>query len=332
MRRTRFLRWSLGILGGLVALLLCVAVALTLWLRPAPMGSGALAYNDAVLLPAGPAASPDRERWSLEMAAAEGSGLPPLRALIERPCRDENGPVPALVLLGGLRTGAEALDRVDFPGQAVIAALDFPYDRAAWKTASGLERAKLGSATLPATVEQTAALLHWLRSAPGVNPERVVYVGVSLGAILGPAVLARLQDAGGGVAAGALAYGGADLTLLLDALFSKWVGPGPLRRGAARWAAFIFERYAPERHLPRFAGPLLLIEADDDDILPHGSLAALRAAAPSNSEIRVQDGVHIGGSERQIVQDTVENIRDWLRGLGLLQADEIASAPACPAG
>jgi len=327
----RFLRWALGILGGLVLLLLGAAVAVTFWLRPAAMGTGALAYSDATVQPAGAAASPERARWSLEMRAAEGSGLPPLRALIERPCRDI-GPVPALVLLGGLRTGAKALDRVDFPGQAVIAALDFPYDRAEWKAAGALERAKLASGMMAVTAEQAAALLAWLKTAPGVDRERVVFVGVSLGAILGPAVLARLQDAGGGVAAGALAYGGADLALLLDALFAKWIGPGALRRGAARWAAFIFERYAPERHLPRFAGPLLLIEADAEDLLPRGSLAALRAAAPANTEVRVQDGVHIGASEREIVQQTIGSIRDWLSGLGLLRPEEVAPAPACPAG
>lgn len=62
----------------------------------------------------------------------------------------------------------------------------------------------------------------------------MLFVGVSLGAILGPAVLARLQDAGGRVAAGALAYGGAELPLMLDSLLARWVEPAPLRRAAAR--------------------------------------------------------------------------------------------------
>jgi len=139
------------------------------------------------------------------------------------------------------------------------------------------------------------------------------------------------RGAGGGVAAGALAYGGADLPLMLDKLLARSAAPATLRRAAAHWAAWMLEAYAPERHLPRFAGALLLVEADGEDLLPASSLAAMRAAASANTEVRVQEGKHITGSAREIVRQTVRTIRDWLSGLGLLRPDELAAAPACPA-
>lgn len=90
---------------------------------------------------------------------------------------------PLVVLLGGHRTGRDAVDLLGAPGPFVVAALDYPYD--------GPERPRgwrQTLATIPAarralldTPPAVLLALDWLLAQPWVDPARVELVGVSLG-------------------------------------------------------------------------------------------------------------------------------------------------------
>ena len=92
-------------------------------------------------------------------------------------------PRPLVVLLGGHRTGRDAVDLFGAPGPFVVAALDYPYD--------GPERPRgwrQTLATIPAarralldTPPAVLLALDWLLTQPWVGPARVELVGVSLG-------------------------------------------------------------------------------------------------------------------------------------------------------
>lgn len=90
---------------------------------------------------------------------------------------------PLVVLLGGHRTGRDAVDLLGAPGSLVVAALNYVYDgperprgwRQILATIPPARRALLD--TPPAV----SLALDWLLAQPWVDPARVELVGVSLG-------------------------------------------------------------------------------------------------------------------------------------------------------
>jgi fermentation-respiration switch protein FrsA (DUF1100 family) len=88
----------------------------------------------------------------------------------------------------------------------------------------------------------------------------------------------------------ALHHGGADLAMLLE--HNLAVENAPLRWVLARIGACYFRALEPARHVPRIAPtPLLLINAERDELVPRASAERLFAAArPPVRQIRIPHG------------------------------------------
>ncbi len=123
---------------------------------------------------------PDLVTRSARVYGASGLAVN-LRVL--RPERPDADNLPVIVLLGGHRTGRDAIDLIGHPGALTIVALDYPYDgpdrlRGVRQIASSLRPIRRALLDTPAAV---SLALDWVLAEPWANPDRIELVGVSLG-------------------------------------------------------------------------------------------------------------------------------------------------------
>lgn len=102
---------------------------------------------------------------------------------VRRPAAETGRRLPVLLVLGGHRTGRDAVELAGAPDGLVYAAIDYPYEgshrlRGGWqilRAIPGIQRAFLD--TPPAL----SLALDWLLAQPWADPARAELVGVSLG-------------------------------------------------------------------------------------------------------------------------------------------------------
>lgn len=219
-------------------------------------------------------------------------------------------PLPMVVLLGGHRTGRNAVDIVGDPRGIVIAALDYPYHgperirglAQSLRTVPAIQRGLLD--TPPAV----SLALDWLLTQPWVDHERVELMGVSLGVPFA-AVAGALDDRFRRVW---LIHGGADNRAWLANRLEPKISNRLLRESSATLlhllaygSSFETERWAP-LIAPR---PVVIIGARDDEQMPPANVAKLFAATGEPKELLWTEGQHIRPSRPEIVQQLLDIVR-----------------------
>jgi dienelactone hydrolase len=201
---------------------------------------------------------------------------------------------PLVVLLGGHRTGRDAVDLLGAPGSFVVAALDYPYD--------GPERPRGLSqslATVPAarralleTPPAVRLALDWLLAQTWVDPARVDLVGVSLGVPFA-AVAGALDPRFGRVW---LIHGGAGNREWIEHNLKTKIESERWRRltGGLVYLLAHGPTLEPEVWVPQIAPrPLIVIGAREDRRLPPQLVERLHAAASAPKELIWTEGGHV---------------------------------------
>jgi pimeloyl-ACP methyl ester carboxylesterase len=212
--------------------------------------------------------------------------------------------LPVLIVLGGHRTGSDAVELFGHVGNRAVVALDYPYD--------GPEKVKgivAISRTIPLarrafldTPPAVSLVMDWLTEQPWVDTEQVILVGASLGVPFAAASAARDKRITGAL----LVHGAADNRLWIEAQIARrsdhrllhkpvstifhWLAYGPTFDTAKNVAAIA----------PR---PVLIIGARDDERTPAGQTEALFAAAREPKTLRWTEGRHIEPGRSEIVAD-----------------------------
>jgi len=251
-------------------------------------------------------------------------GAAPLRLRVHRP--EQAAALPALVYLHG---GGWAYFSVDTHDRLLR-----EYAARAGRVVIGVDYARAPEARFPVALEQTVAVLRWLREHPaetGVDLSRIVVGGDSAGANLALAAAAVLRDAGEPAALQGLllnygVYGDDDDS----ESFQRYGGPNyTLGRDEMRgfWRQYL--RDAADRHDPRaqplrgaLGGlpPCLLVVAEND-VLRDSSLqlaARLRDAGGAVTLRRYVGATHSfleAVSFAAISQRALAESCAWLRAL-----------------
>lgn len=204
------------------------------------------------------------------------------------------GARPVLVLLGGHRTGRDAVKLLGAPGGVAVVALNYPYAgperprgwRQVWR-AFRLAR--------PALADTPPALLlaaEWTVQQAWADSGRMELVGVSLGVPFA-AVAGALEPRFARVW---LIQGGATLEDWLDHNLERRIASPGWRRLATRaiHALARGSRYEPERWVERVAPrPVVVIGARQDRRLPVPLVERLHAAAGAPRELIWVEGDHV---------------------------------------
>ncbi len=196
---------------------------------------------------------------------------------------------PAVLLLGGHRTGRRATQLIPGTHKAVVATMSYP------TRIERIERPGDILAARRAILDTPAALMlcaDYLCARPDVDPARIELVGVSLGAPF--ACVAGALDAR--FARVWSIHGGGSPPRLLAGALRRRLSPPLLCWLAGRLIAPLAHGIplAPEKWVGRIAPrPFVMVNASDDDSIPRACVDVLHAAAGEPKELLWVTGGHI---------------------------------------
>lgn len=215
-------------------------------------------------------------------------------------------PLPVAVLLGGHRTGRDAVHLVpQIPG-VIILALSYPFREQAKGYVSKLK--KLQQAVLNTTPSMLLAL-DYLFKQPYVDKNRVELVGVSLGAffITPPAVLDKRVKRvwlihGAGNPGDILTHQAKDRFHFQPV---RWIVGHSL-------ATLIYSQHlAPEQWTSRMSPrPVMVINARNDKAFPSSSVDSLHQSLQQPYEIMWTEGMHITPGRQDVIKQLTELVFD----------------------
>lgn len=227
-------------------------------------------------------------------------------------------PHPALLILGGVRTGKRTVDYLGDTGDWMVLALDYPYHG----PRSGLSRREF-LAALPAmrramldTVPAGMLAVDYLWRRGDVARDRVLLAGGSFGALFAPALGAAEPR----ISAVAIFFGAGDLEALIDAnLDLAW----PLKPLVTWCGSVLVSPMEPLKYIGRISPrPVFLLNGTDDPAMPERCSRALQEAAQEPKAVRWLPVGHVNVRSPEFHRQVVDEFVSWLVDLGWLEAGE----------
>ncbi len=222
---------------------------------------------------------------------------------------------PALIVLGGLRTGRNTIDFLTGYEGIVILSLDYPYegkreDLSALEFARSIPRIRRA---VLRTVPEAMIGVDYLLTRSDVDPERIILVGGSLGALFIPAIAACDER----IAAAALLFGGGDIEKLMKANLK---GAGRLAAPAAWIAAVLLSPVEPADYIGEISPrPLFLLNGRNDPRIPSACVRVLEERAGENTTVRWIKAGHIDIKTAEFHEIVIGELLGWLEDRGLYQ-------------
>lgn len=224
---------------------------------------------------------------------------------------------PVLIVLGGHRTGSDAVDLFGDVGDRVVVGLDYPYDgpEKVRGTRQILKTLPLARQAMLDTVPAVSLALDWILTQPWADADRVVVVGASLGVPFATTAAAHDERIRGAM----LVHGAADNRLWLEAQLARridtralhyplsvllhWMAYGPALDTRARIGAIA----------PR---PVVIIGARNDERTPAGQTELLYELAGEPKRLRFTDGAHIEPDRSEIIEALLRIAEEEMEFLG----------------
>lgn len=221
--------------------------------------------------------------------------------------------LPVLIVLGGHRTGSDAVKLFGDIGDRAVVGIDYPYDGP--EKASGvIPIVKMIRPARRAFLEITPAVslvVDWLVAQAWTDEKRMIIIGASLGVPFAAAVAARDARIKGLM----LVHGAADNRLWLEVQVARRIDTKFLHYPLAtilHWLA-----YGPlldtTKHVAAVSPrPVLIIGARNDERTPAGQAELLFDAARDPKRLRFTEGRHIQPNRKEILADLLQIADDEL--------------------
>jgi hypothetical protein len=282
---------SLAVVAGAAAWLLREPLSAL----PLPQGPAALVADESRLDPG--------SRRRLEHVTLSDPRLGTIGFTLSLPEPLPARKLPLILVLGGLGVGAHNLRYVNDPGDNAVIGYDWPLP-ARFSEVSGVAEALALRGRVLAIPGQAAAILDWLAAQPWSDPGRTSIIGVSLGAIAGPAIARVAALHGHEIGWTVLAYGGAPLAALASG--NTRIRPAWLRPILGWAAGIVLHPIDPALHLPALRGEFLLLTGASDTVVSEAASSRLIALTPPPKTVLRLSGDHFGATEALAVT------RRWL--------------------
>ncbi|MFO0997408.1 MAG: hypothetical protein U1F33_12065 [Alphaproteobacteria bacterium] len=309
-RRLRLLAWALG------ALVLAAVIALVAFF--AVLGSGDPVAAARAPLPAYGAQSLGTDRIEkggavrrYESWLLTAPDRLPVHFTVSLPEDGIAGRMPVLLIVGGLRSGRENLERLPPLGPNALISVEYPGRDAIRDKALAIpERIATIRRSATAMPEQLAAVLDWARAQAWADPGRVSLLGYSLGAVFMPVTQEKARANGIAVETTIMAFGGADVGHIIPTALR--IETPLLRKVVGVLATSLLHPVEPRYFLPRMSGDILIVNAEDDELIPPTSSALMTELAPEPKWVVTMPGEHIDPRDPAMLQKVVDVTKAWL--------------------
>lgn len=237
---------------------------------------------------------------------------------------------PAVLLLGGLRTGKDALwllDDLPESNDYVFLTLDYPYDGPTKMSAfEFLWHMKDIRESIWDGVPAMLLAYDFLGNYSVTNDQKIIFVGVSLGSFFAlPAACIASPSA-----PLAIHFGGAGIQKLLKSDLRVQGCPGWLAGIAARPAAFALKPVEPARWAPRSGDrPVLLVNGRNDRRIPKECAENLADAFPVEPTRVWLEGDHILRTDDDLIKKLVAITEEWAQA-NLDSAQDVSQVHSVP--
>jgi len=272
---------------------------------PQRRGTLARVETQPLMAPAGYAAS------TVELTSSSGLSL---KLAIKRPKGLDGlvsqGRRPLLVLLGGHRTGRDAVELIPETRGTIVAALSYPFKGN--HRAKGFELLRsipAGRRAVADTVPAIQLALDHLLADPEVDPARVELVGVSFGSIF-VCIAGALDDRARRVWS---VHGGGNNRLLLEHNLARKFESTVTRRTVTSLAHHLgyVDALSAEHWVARIAPrPFIMVNARNDSFIPPASVELLHAAAAAPTELIWVAGGHVTKFDVAAIESLVDLVLD----------------------
>lgn len=213
-------------------------------------------------------------------------------------------PVPVLLVLGGHRTGSDAVDLFGEVGQLAVIGVDYPYDgpdkvRGVFNIARTIPLARRAFLD---TTPAVSLVVDWLAQQAWADASRIVIVGASLGVPFAASAAARDPRIAGMM----LVHGAADNRLWLEAQIARRIDTKGLHYPLSvvlHWLAYGPVLDTSKNVASVTPRPVLIVGARDDERTPAGQTDLLYAAAIGPKRMRITEGQHIEPDRKDIITE-----------------------------
>ncbi len=249
-----------------------------------------------------------------DVQLASTTGLE-VRALVQSP-GETGARYPAVLLLGGMRTGRTAILHVPKDQHPMVwMSIDYLYEAPPSfpDVASILYAVPEAEKGIEKTLSALCLALDYLESRPDVDPERTILAGGSLGSFLA-VICGGMEPRFEGVVS---LYGGGDIREIVEANL-PW--PSALSRGVVArllnpWIGPLDPSKFVEDVSPR---PFLMVNGSGDTRIPRNCVLDLYEKAGEPKELIWMDTEHRIQDEVELMAEATGIVLQWLETQGLL--------------
>jgi dienelactone hydrolase len=210
---------------------------------------------------------------------------------------------PVLIVLGGHRTGSDAVELFGDVGDRVVVGVDYPYDgpEKVRGMSQILRTIPLARQAMLDTVPAVSLALDWILAQPWADAERVIIIGGSLGVPFATTAAARDERVRGAM----LVHGAADNRLWLEAQLARRIDTQALHYPLSvllHWMAYGPALDTGERVGAIAPRPVVIIGARNDERTPAGQTELLYELAGEPKRLRFTEGAHIEPDRSEIIE------------------------------
>ncbi len=218
------------------------------------------------------------------------------------------GRYPALVILGGLRTGRRTLDYLEGTSGIILFTLDYPYEGKKEKIGV-LEFVRSIPRLRRAVLETVPAIMlgiDYLLTRDDVAPDRILLVGGSLGAIFTPAAAALDER----IAAAVILFGAGDIEQLVRANLDV---PAVVAVPAGWACAVLTSPVEPLKYVADISPrPLFMLNGTGDPRIPLRCSCLLHEKAREPKTVRWIDVGHLNVRSNEFHGLVSRELMEWL--------------------
>jgi alpha/beta superfamily hydrolase len=242
-----------------------------------------------------------------------------MRIALSLPRRQQAGPLPVLVILGGFASGRQSLNYVPEHGDNVLVGYEYPYRERSLKLGQVPGEVLAVRRAVIHVPAQVVALTRWLHAHEWADAQRTSLLGFSFGGFFVPSIwrVAERQDMR--FAAVSMGFAGVDVDALLGRNLK--LQPDWMRHCVAWLAATCIHVVEPRRHVGHLSGNVLVINGAQDEMIPMSSALRLQEMVPKPKTIVNLDTDHLNRRNPALVRRVATITQDWLAERDLLNVD-----------